>query len=78
MVLVEARVIDGTHLELARPIDAPSGGSLVVCVTQPGDADDERDAWLAASARCLAAAYGVSEPEYGLDMVKEPNPEYRA
>ena len=78
MVVMEARVIDGTHLELTKPIDVPSGGRLLVCVAQPGDADDERDAWLAASAECLAAAYGHAEPEYRLDMVKEPNPEYRA
>lgn len=78
MLVIEARVIDGAHLELIRPIDTPSGGRLLVCVTQPGDADDERNDWLAASAECLATAYGESEPEYGLDMVKEPNPEYRA
>jgi hypothetical protein len=76
MEVVEARVIDGTHLELIRPIAAPSGDRLLVCVTQPGDADDERNEWLAASTESLAAAYGESEPEYDLSMVKEPNPEY--
>ncbi len=76
MEVVEARVIDGTHLELARPIEAPSGDRLLVCLTQPGELDDERNSWLAASAESLAAAYGESEPEYDLSMVKEPNPEY--
>lgn len=76
MVVVEARLIDGTHLELAAPIVVPTGGRLFVCVTQPEDADEERTDLLAVSVERLSAAYGESEPEYGLDMVKEPNPEY--
>lgn len=77
MVVVEARVIDGTHLELDRPIQVPSGRRLLVCVGEPGDTDDERSNWLAASVASLSAAYGESEPEYSLGMVKESNPEYK-
>jgi hypothetical protein len=78
MLVVEARVVDATHLELARPIEAPPGDKLVVSLTESGDADAERTGWLAAAARSLSAAYGDSEPEYGVDMVREPNPEYGA
>jgi hypothetical protein len=38
--------------------------------------DDERVAWTSFSAQGLAAAYGEDEPEYSLDQIKEPNPEY--
>ena len=78
MVVLEARVLDATHLELTRPISTPSGGKVLVSLTEPGDTDDEHTAWLAASARSLAAAYGESEPEYIPNMVKESNPEYKA
>ena len=71
MVVIEARVLDGTHLELARPIQAPSGAKVLVCVGDPEDADEERRDWLLASAQFLAAAYGDAEPDYHLGMVKE-------
>lgn len=38
--------------------------------------EDDRDAWLALSAKGLANAYDPDEPEYLLDMIKEFNPEY--
>ncbi|MBI5091569.1 MAG: hypothetical protein HZB26_03895 [Candidatus Hydrogenedentes bacterium] len=67
MVVIEARVVDGTHLELAHPIQDPSGAKVFVCLAEAGDADDERRDWLAASAASLAGAYGESEPEYSLN-----------
>jgi hypothetical protein len=76
MVVVEARVIDATHLELTRPIDAPAGGKVVVSVLEPGLEDNDRDACLFISLGSLASAYGDSEPEYTQGMIKEPNPEY--
>lgn len=33
--------------------------------------------WLAAAESGLQAAYGDTEPEYSLDMLKEINPEFR-
>lgn len=76
MVVVEARVLDSTHLELANPIGAPAGGRVLVSLAEAGDADAERTGWLAASASSLGAAYGPGEPEYTLDMLKERNPEF--
>lgn len=76
MVVVDARVVDSTHLELAKPIDAPSGGNALVSLAVPGETDDERADWLKASEPGLAADYGNSEPEYSVDMVKEPNPDF--
>lgn len=76
MVVVEARVMDATHLELARPIDTPAGGKVVVSVIDPEQEDNERGAWLSLSLGTLASAYGDSEPEYTRGMIKEQNPEY--
>jgi hypothetical protein len=76
MVVVEARVMDSTHLELARPIDTRPGEKVVVSLLAPAREDSERDAWLAVSRGVLASAYGDSEPEYTQGMIKESNPEY--
>ena len=40
--------------------------------------DDEREAWLQASAGQLGRAYGDDEPEYSLELVKQPNSEFAA
>jgi hypothetical protein len=76
MIVVEARVMDATHLELTQPIDTPPGGKVVISVLDPVKGDKERDDWLSLSLGTIAAAYGDSEPEYTVNMIKEPNPEY--
>ena len=38
--------------------------------------DPHREDWLRLSALSLEGAYGEEEPEYSLDLIKEPNPEY--
>ncbi len=75
MVVVEARVMDSTHLELTRPINTQPGEKVVVSLLDPDREYSERDAWLAISRGALASAYGDSEPEYTQGMIKEPNPE---
>ena len=37
---------------------------------------DDGAAWTKFSQQGLAAAYGDAEPEYSLNMVREPNPSY--
>lgn len=39
--------------------------------------DNENHSWQKFSIGNLAKAYGDSEPDYGLWMVKEPNPQYK-
>lgn len=78
MVLVQARVMDSTHLELATPIVADRGGNVFVVVTELKDADAERRQWLDGSSDSLRNAYGDSEPEYTHSMVRETNPGYGA
>jgi hypothetical protein len=36
--------------------------------------DSEREDWWLLSGQRLAEAYGEDEPEYSLEMIKEPNP----
>jgi len=36
----------------------------------------DREDWLRLSALGLEGAYGEEEPEYSLDLIKEPNPGY--
>lgn len=78
MVLVHAKVLDPRHLELAEPITAVQGCSVFVVVAESGNADAERRQWLDGSALSLRHAYGDSEPEYNLSMVRETNPGYEA
>ncbi len=71
MTLLEARIIDATHLELAEPVDLPAGRRLVVSLVDAEPDDGERQQWLAASEAGLQDAYSDFEPEYSLDQVKE-------
>ncbi len=75
MTVLEARMIDATHLELSEPVDLPPGRKLVVSVVEADESCGERQQWLAASEAGLQDAYGDSEPDYSVDLIKEPNPE---
>lgn len=75
-MLVEARVMDSTHLELTKPIAASRGSTVFVSVAEPVEQDIERRQWLAASSTALQAAFGDSEPEYTSAMIREINPHY--
>ena len=50
MVLVEAKVVDSTHLELSKPIAARQGLTVFVSVVESGQKDAERQQWFAAAA----------------------------
>lgn len=78
MVVVQARVLDSTHLELARPIAPGRGGRVFVMIAESTDADAERQPWVDGSSESLRNAYGDSEPEYTPSMVRETNPDYGA
>ena len=78
MVLVLAKVVDATHLELSEPIAGPPGRKVLVSVAESSDEDADREQWLALSVEGLRSAYGDAEPEYSPAMVREQNPEYDA
>jgi hypothetical protein len=78
MILLEAKVVDATHLQLARPINAKRGRTVYISVSETEEGDGDRQQWHAASLQKLQAAYGDAEPDYSAAMVKEPNTDYRA
>jgi hypothetical protein len=67
---------DGEHIRLDEPcILEPETPLLVIVLPQQHDESEHTD-WLQLSQQTLANAYGAEEPEYSLDAIKEPNPEY--
>ena len=69
---------DGDRIRLEDDFPIPKNARLLVTVL-PESADDEkafRDFWRQIGAQSLSRAYGPNEPDYTLDMVREPNPEY--
>ena len=75
MALLEAKVVDATHLQLSRPISVKRGRTVYVSVAE---SDEDRDAWQVGALTTLQAAYGDAEPAYSVSMIKESNTEYRA
>jgi hypothetical protein len=65
MAVLQAKVLDATHLELLEPIALAEGSRVVVSVAD-ADQDDEHASWLEVSLKGLQAAYGDDEPDYSL------------
>ncbi len=68
---------DGEHIRLDEPCELKPNTQLLVTVLQEQKPDDEYDAWLRLSEKRLESAYGENEVEYSLDLIKEPNPDYK-
>jgi hypothetical protein len=66
-----------THLELSQPIQIRPHTKIMIAVLASDDIPEEREAWFRFASEQFQAAYGEDEPEYTLDMIREPNPEYR-
>ena len=66
---------DGKQILLDEPVDLEPDTQLMVTVL-PKSANGEDSDWTRLSLESLARAYGDDEPEYPLDLIKEPNPEY--
>lgn len=77
MELVEAKVIDGSHLKLLQRINVPAGSRVMVSVTPIDDAADENEAWSRIAAEGLVGAYGEAEPEYSVQLIRQHNPEFQ-
>lgn len=67
---------DGEKILLDEPFELEPDTKLIITVLPKQQADDEHEAWLYLSKSGLAKAYAENEPEYSLDLIKEPNPEY--
>jgi hypothetical protein len=65
---------DGEQIRLDDPFPLHSGDPLSVVVwPREGEPDEEHADWSVLSAHCLEAAAGDDEPEYSLDLIKDPN-----
>ncbi|MAO65264.1 MAG: hypothetical protein CL666_09720 [Balneola sp.] len=63
---------DGEHIQLDEDVELKKDSKLLVILLE-----DEEE-WAELSTKNLNRAYGESEPEYELSMVKEPNSEYES
>lgn len=75
--LVEAQLIDSRHLKLKKPIKIAPGSTVMITI-EPADAVAEDQEWYLLSSRGLEEAYSEEEPDYPLDRIKIPNPDYQA
>jgi len=67
---------DGEQIRLDEPLNLKPDTPLLVRVWPREAGSSEREEWSAFSAGNLAEAFGEDEPEYSMDLIKEPNPEY--
>ena len=73
---VEAQVIDSRHLKLKKPIKIAPGSTVMITI-EPAEGVAEEQEWYVLSAQNLEEAYGEDEPDYSLEKIKVPNPEYQ-
>ncbi len=64
---------DGNKICLDDPYPLQPDAQLLVTVVTKG-AEDERQAWLAASQQLLSRAYGDDEPDYADAVLREKPP----
>jgi len=69
---------DGEQIRLDEPCELKPDTKLLVVVVPDQDTskDDDHDDWIGISRAGLQRAYGEQEPEYSLDAIIEPNPDY--
>ena len=73
---IEAQVIDSRHLKLKKPIKMASGSKVMITIESvEGVAEDLE--WYFIASQGLEGAYGENEPDYPLNRIKIPNPEYQ-
>ena len=66
---------DGEKILLDEPFTIEPNTKLIVTVL-PKHLNEEREDWRVISQKGLEQAYGESEPEYSIDLIKEANPDY--
>lgn len=66
--------LDGKQICLDEPFPIPSDAALFVTVIPSEAANEEHQAWLAASQASFARAYGDDEPDYSNATLREGPP----
>jgi predicted DNA-binding antitoxin AbrB/MazE fold protein len=69
---IEAQVVDSHHLKLKKPIKLAPGSTVMISIET-----SEEQEWYLFSSKGLEEAYSEDEPEYSLERIKFPNPEYQ-
>jgi len=77
MQIIDAQVMDPTHLELKSPIKVPHGSKVVISILPP-EIDMEHNQWIQISLQHLQSAYGTNEPDYTLKNISILNPEFES
>jgi len=71
---------DGERIQLDDPfpLDLETPVAVVVWPREEiiETTDEEQEDWNFLSRRCLESSFGDDEPEYSLDLIKDPNPDY--
>ena len=67
---------DGEQIRLDEPCKLEPDAKLLVIVLPKQSHDGEHEDWMHLSQQALENAYGENEPEYSLDAIKKPNPDY--
>jgi hypothetical protein len=67
---------DGRQIRLDEPCQLEPDTQLLIIILAQRPGKGEREDWEGLSLRALSNAYGEHEPEYSLDAIKQPNPEY--
>jgi hypothetical protein len=65
---------DGKQILLDEPFVLKPNTALLVTIVE--SSEGERDDWINLSSAGLSYAYGQEEPDYSLNLIKEPNPDY--
>ncbi len=67
---------DGKQIRLDEAFELKPDTKLIITVLPKEPPDEERSAWMRLSSKQLEQAYGENEPEYSMNQIKEPNPDY--
>ncbi|MFQ5652981.1 MAG: hypothetical protein ACE5IY_23885 [bacterium] len=65
---------DGQRIVLDEPFDLKPETKLIITVLNETEVEQRDWSWISSAG--LSNAYGDSEIEYSLDLIKEPNPDY--
>jgi hypothetical protein len=74
--IVEAQEIDSRHLKLKKPIKIAPGSTVMISIEPAEDVVEDQE-WYLLSSQGLEEAYSENEPDYCLERIKIPNPEYQ-
>ena len=67
---------DGQHIRLDEPCQLEPDAQLLIVVLPKQPDTEEREDWMRLSQQALEQAYAADEPDYSLDAIKKPNPDY--